>query len=288
MDASIVILTKNGGENFRKLIPALQQQKYAGEFDILVIDSGSSDGTIQIARDRGLRVVGIKPEEFHHGRTRNLGASLTTGRYIVYITQDALPLNENWLQQLTAPFTDAKVAMVTGRQISWEDTIPPEKYFYIYSFPDFRIEVKLGNEYIRDNIFISDVNSAYRREIWDKFRFSETILQAEDKEIAKRFLFAGHSIIYEPQAMVFHAHNFTISSLYKRSKEIGKSLTQNVSMPRSKYWAIRKKRYYISEVWYIMKYQKWYKWLTYSVAYEGSRLIGVFVGWIKAKLVNDK
>ncbi len=209
---------------------------------------------------------------------------MTTGRYIVYITQDALPLENTWLYDLTAPFTDDKVAMVTGRQVAWEDTIPPEKYFYIYSFPDFRIEVKLGNEYIRDNIFISDVNAAYRREIWQQFRFSETILQAEDKEIAKRLLFAGHTIIYEPQAVVFHAHNFTLKSLWTRANEAGISLSQGVGMPRSKNWIFKKIVYYLSEVRYIIANSKWYKWLPYSIVYESSRLGGALLGLLRGKL----
>jgi rhamnosyltransferase len=281
MDASIIILTKNGGDNFPRLLSRLQEQEYVGEYEILVIDSGSSDGTVNTARGCGIRVVEIKPEEFHHSKTRNLGASLTTGRFIVYITQDALPINNSWLQQLTAPFSDDKVAMVTGRQVAWEDTIPPEKYFYIYSFPEFRIEVKLGNEYIRDNIFISDVNATYRREIWEKYRFSETILQAEDKEIAKRLLFAGYTIIYEPQAAVYHAHNFTLKALFKRSTEIGQSLKQKVAMPRSKYWIVARIRYYLSELKYIITCHHWFLWLPYTLIYESLRISGIIFGSLK-------
>jgi rhamnosyltransferase len=283
MDASIVILTKNGGENFKKLIPALLGQEFDGEFEILVIDSGSTDGTVEYARGCGIRAVEIKPEEFHHGRTRNLGASLTSGRYIVYITADALPVDNRWLQKLTVPLKEEGVAMVTGRQITWEHIKPPEKFFYIYSFPEWKIEVRKGVEPYRDSIFISDVNAAYRREVWENYRFSEKIVQAEDKEIARRIIADGGTIIYEPEAAVYHAHDFTLRSLWSRSKDAGTSLSQGVGMPRSKNWVLKKIGYYCSEAGYIMRCRKWYKWLPYSVAYEGSRAGGVVVGWMREK-----
>jgi rhamnosyltransferase len=281
MDVSIIILTKNGGENVRRLLLRISSQRFVGEYEILVIDSGSRDSTVATARESVARVVEIKPEEFHHGRTRNLGADLTTGRVLVYITQDALPLDDHWLQNLTAPLVDPSVAMVVGRQIAWETTKPPEKFFYLYSFPEQRIEVKVGADYVRDNIFISDVNSALRRDVWERFRFSEKILQAEDKELATRLLQAGWTILYEPSAAVYHAHDFTLRSLWRRSVDIGKSLAQGAGLPRSRFWLLGRLGYYISETGYIMGCRRWYKWLPYSIVYESHRLAGVCVGWAR-------
>jgi rhamnosyltransferase len=280
MDASIVILTRNGGENFPRLLARLQEQEFAGDYEILVIDSGSTDGTIAAARRHGVRTVEIAPAEFHHGRTRNLGAALTAGRNVVYITQDALPLGNDWLRRLTAPLAEAGVAMVCGRQIAWESTKPPEKFFYIYSFPEMRIEVKAGIDPVKDSIFISDVNSAIRRDVWEKYRFSERIIQAEDKEIAKRIVADGLTVVYEPHAPVNHAHDFTLGALWSRAKDAGTSLAQGVGMPRSKHWIRNRMWYYVQEAGYLIGCRHWYKWLPYSVAYEGCRLMGVGVGWI--------
>jgi rhamnosyltransferase len=279
MEASIVILTKNGGDNFPRLLARLQEQDFAGEHEIIVIDSGSTDGTLAAARRYGVRTVEIKPEEFHHGRTRNLGAALTSGRNIVYITQDALPLRNDWLQRLTAPLSEPGVAMVCGRQIAWEDTKPPEKFFYIYSFPEVRIEVKAGVDPVKDSIFISDVNSALRREAWEKYRFSEKIVQAEDKEIAKRMIAGGLTVIYEPEAPVYHAHDFKLKDLWVRAKDAGASLAQGVGMPRSRHWVRNRMWYYALEARYLLGCRRWYKWLPYSAAYEASRLAGVGMGW---------
>jgi rhamnosyltransferase len=291
MEASIVILTKNGEDNFPRLLARLQEQDFAGDHEILVIDSGSTDGTIAAARRYGVRTVEIKPEEFHHGRTRNLGAALTSGRNIVYITQDALPLRNDWLQRLTAPLSEPGVAMVCGRQIAWEDTKPPEKFFYIYSFPEVRIEVKAGVDPVKDSIFISDVNSALRREAWEKYRFSEKIVQAEDKEIAKRMIAGGLTVIYEPEAPVYHAHDFKLKDLWVRAKEAGKALAQGAGMPRSRHRILNRNLYYGTEARYVFTSSNWLKWLPYSTVYEATRALGVVVGWIGEKanrsLVNQ-
>jgi len=100
IDVSIIILTKNAGSNFKPLLERLFSQEFNGEYEVLVIDSGSTDDTLNTAKQFPVRITQIKPEEFHHGKTRNLGAQLSLGSALVYITQDALPLNNQWLQKL--------------------------------------------------------------------------------------------------------------------------------------------------------------------------------------------
>ena len=121
MDASIIILTKNAGKNFFTLLQRLSEQKFDGNYEIIVIDSGSTDGTPEAGQSFPVKMVRINPEEFHHGKTRNLGAELSNGRILVYITQDALPLHDDWLRGLTDDLKEPDVAMVVGRQIPWQD-----------------------------------------------------------------------------------------------------------------------------------------------------------------------
>ena len=239
MDVSIIILTKNAGEGFTTLLQRLFSQKFDGNYEIIVIDSGSTDGTPEIAQGFPVKIVHIKPEEFHHGRTRNLGAEQASGRIMVYITQDALPLHDNWLHKLTNDFENPQVAMVVGRQIPWQTTKPPEKFFYSYYFPEHKIEVVRGaSDYYRDNMFISNVNSAIKKDVWQQFKFAEDIVRAEDKEIAKRILHTGRKIVYQPDAVVYHAHDFSLRSIFQRSVDVGIALSQGVSVPRSRNWVI--------------------------------------------------
>jgi rhamnosyltransferase len=285
MDVSIIILTKNAGEGFATLLERLSSQKFDGNYEIIVIDSGSTDSTSEIARSFPLKFVRIKPEEFHHGKTRNLGAEQATGEVLVYITQDALPLHDDWLHKLTDDLKNPQVAMVVGRQIPWQTTKPPEKFFYSYYFPEHRIEVaRDASDYYRDNMFISNVNSAIRRDVWQQFRFSEDIVRAEDKEFARRILLAGWKVVYRPDAVVYHAHDFSLLSIFQRSVDVGIALSQGASAPRSRNWSIDRLRYFSREAGYIVSNEAGWKWLPYSVAYETSKLLGVAAGWLRGRM----
>jgi rhamnosyltransferase len=288
MDVSIIILTKNAGEGFATLLQRLFSQKFDGNYEIIVIDSGSTDGTPEIARGFPVKIVRIKPEEFHHGGTRNLGAEQASGKILVYITQDALPLHDNWLHKLTDDLKNSQVAMVVGRQIPWQTTKPPEKFFYSYYFPEHKIEVVTdASDYYRDNMFISNVNSAIKKDVWQQFKFSEDIVRAEDKEIAKRILHAGWKIVYQPDAVVHHAHDFSLRSIFRRSVDVGIAISQGVNMPRSRNWVITRLGYFAKETKYIVSNEGGWKWLPYSVAYEASKLLGVAVGWLRGRVPGN-
>ena len=284
VDVSIIILTKDAGVNLPPLLERIFSQRFDGTYEVLAIDSGSKDDTLTVLRDFPVRLTEIKPEEFHHGKTRNLGAELANGRILVYITQDALPLRDDWLSRLTEDLKEPEVAMVVGRQIPWETTKPPERFFYFYYFPEYKLEI-VGNapDYHRDNMFISDVNSAMKREVWQIFKFSEKVVLAEDKEIAKRLLRTGWKIIYRPDAAVYHAHNLNLRSILQRSVDSGMALAQKVNVPRSKNWFIKRLGYFVKEAGYVATNKEWWKWLPYCAAYEASKLMGVTMGWIKGR-----
>jgi len=100
MDISIIIPTKNAGAEFNKCLACISQQKTKHKYEVIVIDSGSTDNTLNILTKYPVRLIKIAPEEFGHGKTRNLGARLAQGDYLVYITQDAIPATGNWLDRL--------------------------------------------------------------------------------------------------------------------------------------------------------------------------------------------
>lgn len=285
MDVSIIVLTKNARGNFGLLLERIFSQRFDGRYEVLVIDSGSTDNTLSTAKEFPVKITRIKPEDFHHGKTRNLGAQLSLGSTLVYITQDALPLDNNWLQKLVDNFKDLSVAMVCGRQIPWPTTKPPEKFFYVYNFPQQRIIVELKSpSYYHDNIFISNVNSAIRRDVWKKFRFSENIVMVEDKEFAKRILFADWSIIYEPEAAVYHAHDFSLWSGFKRCIDLGVSLSQGAGdLPKSHKLAIRKAFEYFSAELKYLNANGYLKWVPYAILYDGFKFLGQLLGQFRGK-----
>lgn len=288
MDVSIIILTKNAGGRFNHLLHNIFNQKIKEEYEVIVIDSGSIDETVVIAKQYPIKMIEIEPEQFHHGKTRNLGGELSSGRILVYLTQDALPIDNDWLQKLTEALKDPEVAMVVGRQIPWPNTKPPEKFFYYYYFPEEKMEIFQGiHDYYRDNLFISNVNSAIQRSVWQNLRFSENIIRGEDKEFAKRLLLSGWKIIYQPEAIVYHAHDFSLVSAFRTSVDIGIALSQNAGMPRSKNWIAGRVAYFFEEAFYLASIEKWWKWIPYSILYEMSKLSGVIVGWLINQLFQN-
>lgn len=289
-DVSIIILTKNAGDNFKPLLERIFSQKFNGRYEVLVIDSGSLDDTLKIAPEFPVKITQIRPEEFHHGKTRNLGAQLANGSILVYISQDALPLDNDWLQKLVDNLKDPRVAMVCGRQIAWPTTKPPEKFFYVYNFPPQKIVVAPGaSNCYHDNIFISNVNSAIKKDIWQQFKFSEAITMAEDKEFAKRILFAGWSIAYEPEASVYHAHDLSLSLAFQRASALGISLTQGARFVRkSRKVAINEVMKYLGKEAAYLSGNGYLKWLPYSVLYDGSKFLGQLSGELRGKLTNRK
>jgi len=100
---NVVIPTKDAGEQFRQTLSAISSQRTGHEVEVLVIDSGSDDGTVALAREFGAEVIEIETDEFHHARTRNLGARRADGDVVVFTVQDAVPLNDNWLASLVGP-----------------------------------------------------------------------------------------------------------------------------------------------------------------------------------------
>src|SRR4030042_1507003 len=124
--ASILIPTKNGEEYLEEVLDMVFKQKASFSFEVIIVDSGSKDKTLEIIRRfPQIKFFQIPPEEFNHGTTRNFLASKARGEYLVFITQDAVPTDENWLKNMMEPFEkDPEVAGVFGRQSPRKDCDP--------------------------------------------------------------------------------------------------------------------------------------------------------------------
>jgi rhamnosyltransferase len=225
-ELSILILTKNGGEEFRTCLEQVYAQTVIRQAEVIVVDSGSTDGNVEFARSLGARVEQIAPQRFHHARTRNLAAGMARGEILVFLSQDAIPSSDEWLEAITASFKDPAVGAVYGKQLPKQGASLERKDVLDTVYGDQRI-IKdpahrngLGYRFYH----FSDVNSAIRRSVWQSTQFPEDLRVFEDLGIAKRILDAGWKIVYEPGACVFHSHHHTTIGLFKRYFDIGYTL----------------------------------------------------------------
>jgi rhamnosyltransferase len=215
--ASVVILTFQAGPGFDELLGRLFSQKTEFCYEVLVIDSGSTDGTPELAGRHGASVHRIEPGEFDHGATRNLGASLSTGRYVVFLVQDALPVDDHWLESMVDNLdADETVAGVYGRQIPRPDSSPLTRAL-MRDWPTSNLERReqfvggpesyaaLPPATRRSLAVFDDVSSCVRRSVWERIPFERTRF-GEDLRWGKAVVEAGHKLVYEPRSAVLHSH----------------------------------------------------------------------------------
>lgn len=197
--------------------------------EVLVIDSGSRDGTISHARAAGLNCHVISPEDFGHGRTRNLGVQLTTGSVICFMTQDVLPCTPDWPQRFAAALGDPQVAGVYGRQVP-RDATSMEMFFVALNYPvePLRFAPQPGGHHPRPGrVLFSNAFSAVRRDVAEAVPFAAGVQVSEDQIWAHQVLAAGYSIVYDPAAEALHAHHYSLRGLFRRSYEVGRSLQRH-------------------------------------------------------------
>ncbi len=223
---SVVIPTYNGERYLDSLLTAVETQQIEADVEILVVDSGSTDGTLEIlARHPGARVLTIPNSEFSHGGTRQFAARESRGQLIAYLTQDAIPVSDSWLAELSAPFAASeRVALVTGRQHPRATAFPLQKYEVIGSFAalgpadgtswaDGARDADADHE--RDG-FHSDVNAMVRRDlVLGEIPFRD-VGYSEDMLMAQDVLAAGLIKAYAGRAVVEHSNDLSLDEYGRR------------------------------------------------------------------------
>jgi rhamnosyltransferase len=229
--ATVVVLTYNGERYLRDLLQAVSVQRVDGAFEILVIDSGSSDSTLDIiAEFPSVRLLRIPNEEFGHGRTRNFAAHQARGRYVAYLTHDAVPAHDRWLYELLKPFElNEQIAAVMGSQIPRAWCFPLLKYEINAVFagfgPGFGTTVFYDDDFITSEgvrnavTFYSDVNSAARRDVLTGPVPYQDVSYAEDQLLGRDIIAAGLMKAYAPRASVLHSNDMTLAEYDERMEE---------------------------------------------------------------------
>lgn len=225
---SIVIRALNEGKHIGNLLEAIKKQSLQ-DLEIILVDSGSSDDTLAIAARYPVKVLHIQPHEFTFGRSLNIGLGAARGDLAVMASAHVLPLGRDWLEQLTAPFEDAKVALAYGKQHGGESSRFSEAQHFKRWFPE-------QSNFDRPNAFCNNANLALRLAFWKEHAFNETLTGLEDLAWASAMREQGYKVAYVAEASVAHLHDETAGQIVNRHRREALALKHILPASRFNLW----------------------------------------------------
>ena len=222
----VVILTYRPDERFIEELRRLKRQEEPVGW-IYVINTKSGTFPEEVEHMPGISVVHIEPEDFDHGRTRDMGFALSEAEILVFMTQDALPADRKLIGELTKPLLcSEKVGVSYARQLPAKGCDEIERFTRSFNYPkESRLKGKsdlptLGIK----TYFCSDVCAAYNREIYHKMGgFTKKTIFNEDMIMAARMVRSGYQIAYAAEARVIHSHNYSGIRQFKRNFDLAVS-----------------------------------------------------------------
>ena len=226
MSITVAIPVLDGGELFVAVLAAIRAQQLDAEVEILISDSGSTDGSPQRAREYGARVIDIARSDFSHGATRNMLLREARGSHVALLTQDAEPADPHWLERLLGGFEAASdVGLVYGPYLARPTASPAVRRELESWFRSLGAGVeRLGPEerelpaveLMGRRGFFTDANACIARVAWEQVPFRD-IPYAEDRALALDMLRAGYAKVYEPRAAVLHSHEYGARERFRRA-----------------------------------------------------------------------
>lgn len=201
MLTSIVIRTYNEQKHLGDLLGRISEQQCpVTDVEVVIVDSGSRDRTLEIARQHECRITHIAKEDFTFGRSLNVGCAFARGDVLVFVSGHCIPVNEHWLEELVRPIAEGQAAYVYGKQQAFGPTKFSEACHFDKWFPDY-------SKIPQQDFFCNNANAALQRVCWEKYRFNEDLTGLEDMFLAKQLVADGLALGYVSTASVYHIHD---------------------------------------------------------------------------------
>jgi len=209
IDVSIIIRAYNEEKKLKQCLEAVFNQKTSHQFEVIIVDSGSTDKTLEIATDFKVKIINLERADFTYGKALNLGCQAGLGEYLVFLSAHALPFNDQWLNNLLLPFASQKVAGVYSQEIPFPDCNPlAERQLLAHNKKILTQEAKYSS--------FSNAGAGISKKVWEKIKFDEQLIASEDYDWAKKVKAHGYEIVYEPKAVVYHSHNENPRQIFNR------------------------------------------------------------------------
>jgi glycosyltransferase involved in cell wall biosynthesis len=222
---SIIIRCYNEREHIGRLLHGINEQT-VDDVEIILVDSGSTDGTIEVAEQFDVdEIVYIDPENFSFGRALNYGCEAANGEYCVIASAHVYPKRDDWIERLLEKFEE-DIALVYGKQRGNNVTTFSENQIFEQWFPKQDIERQ-------DHPFCNNANAAIRRELWEEYPYDERLTGLEDVDWAKRVQKDGYDISYASEAEIIHVHDETAKEVFNRYRR--EAFAHKQIMPRQSF-----------------------------------------------------
>lgn len=208
MNCSIVIRAYNEEKHIHRLLEGIRRQT-AEDVEIILVDSGSTDGTVSLAESFGALAVRIAPDEFTFGRSLNLGVQAATREFVAIASAHVYPVYPDWLASLLHPFEDKKVALTYGKQRGPASAKFSEQQIFYQWYPD-------AGKPRQETAFCNNANAAIRKRVWERNPYDETLTGLEDIAWAKWAKEQGYDIAYVAEAEIVHVHEETPRAVFNR------------------------------------------------------------------------
>jgi rhamnosyltransferase len=277
MLASIVIRACNEEKHIAQLLEGIARQSLH-DHEIILVDSGSTDCTLEIASHYPVHVVHIQPEEFTFGYSLNQGINQSHSEFIVIVSAHVYPVYPDWLECLLAPFAETHVALTYGKQRGNSLNKFSEQQIFHHWYPDH-------SQSHQPYPFCNNANAAIRRSLWESQHYDETLPGLEDLEWAHRIMALGHVISYVAEAEVVHVHEETQPAVYNRYRREAMAFKRLFPQEQYHLWHLfhNLTTNIFSDIWQAARQHKftshlgeifWFRWMQFWGTYKGYRQSG--------------
>lgn len=241
MLASIIIRTLNEATHLENLLLSVKEQEFEDlEVEVILVDSGSTDNTLQIAKHHNCRILHITQEEFSFGSSLNMGCEAASGELLVIISGHCVPTNSAWLRMLCQPLIENEADYSYGKQIGGPKSHYSEcRIFTKYYPPQSQIP--------QSGFYCNNANAAVRRSVWERYGFDEDLTGLEDMKLAQNLVADGGKVAYVAEACVFHIHEETWRDIKRRFER--EAIALQKIMPQVHIRVPDLIRYILSSIW---------------------------------------